>query len=108
MIFWMNLAPGFWANGVDNIRDFLVKSNRITLQGRIDMIKCPTLLTVAENDRVNTIGDVESFFNKLHCSKNLVKFYANRGAGDHCEMNNRSLVNRKISDWTDSAVNFKQ
>lgn len=105
---WRIVQRGFWANGVDNIRDFLVKSNRFTLQGRIDMIKCPTLLTAAENDRVNTIGDIESFFNTLQCSKDLIKFYANRGAGDHCEMNNRSLVNRKILDWTDSAINFKQ
>ena len=105
---WKIVQRGFWANGVDNIRDFLVKSNTFTLEGRVNMIKCATLLTAAENDRVNTIGDIESFFNKLQCPKDLIKFYANRGAGDHCEMNNRSLVNRKILDWVDSVINSRQ
>ncbi len=101
---WTIIQRGFWANGVDNLRDFLVRSNKFTLDGRIDMINCPTLITASENDRVNTFEEIENFFDTLQCPKTLIKFYANRGAGDHCEMNNRSLLNREVLDWIDSVI----
>lgn len=104
---WTVVQRGFWANGVDNLRDFLIKSNTFTLDGRIDMIQCPTLLTASEHDRVNTFEEIETFFSQLQCPKHLIKFYADRGAGDHCEMKNRSLVNRKILDWIDSVIHFR-
>ncbi len=101
---WSIIQRGFWVNGVDNLRDFLVKSYACTLDGRIDKIKCPTLLTASEHDRLNTIESVEAFFNQLQCPKQLLKFYADRGAADHCEMNNRSLVNRRVLDWLDTLL----
>lgn len=105
---WSIVQRGFWANGVDNPKDFLIKSNTFTLDGRIEMIKCPTLLTASENDKVNTFEEVETFFSKLQCPKQLIKFYADRGASDHCEMNNRSLLNRKVLDWIDAVISNKK
>jgi hypothetical protein len=62
-------------------------------------IQCPTLLTQAENDSLGSFA--ESFFKALKCPKMLVRFSAAEGAGNHCEMQNRSLVNRKSLDWLD-------
>jgi hypothetical protein len=34
----------------------------------------------------------------------LIKFTAAEGAGDHCEMMNRSLVNRAVLEWLDEIL----
>jgi hypothetical protein len=53
----LNFAParalgqrGFWANGKAGLRDFLAEAERYTMKGRAEAIRCPTLLTAAEND----------------------------------------------------------
>jgi hypothetical protein len=43
-------------------------------------------------------------YDKLTCEKQFLAFPASRGAGDHCEMTNRSLLNRKVFDWLDSIL----
>jgi hypothetical protein len=40
-------------------------------------------------------------YDKLTCRKSLINFSAAEGAGEHCEMLNRSLVNRRVFDWLD-------
>jgi hypothetical protein len=37
----------------------------------------------------------------LTCPKELMRFASAEGAGDHCEMMNRSLLNRRVLDWLD-------
>jgi hypothetical protein len=76
-----------------------VKIEDFTLEGRAGLIRCPTLLTAAENDPLS--GDAERIFAELTCAKALLKFKAVEGAGDHCEMMNRSLLNRRALDWLD-------
>ena len=38
-------------------------------------------------------------FAELGCPKTLLRFTAAEGAGDHCEMANRSLANLRMLDW---------
>jgi hypothetical protein len=54
---------------------------------------------VAENDSLGAFA--QSFFEALRCPKTLVRFSAAEGAGDHCERQNRSLLNRRVLDWLD-------
>jgi hypothetical protein len=35
----------------------------------------------------------------LRCPTRLIEFTDSEGAGDHCEMMNRSLLNRRALDW---------
>ena len=37
----------------------------------------------------------------LRCPKTLLRFTAAEGADGHCEMKNRSLLNRRVLDWLD-------
>jgi hypothetical protein len=60
------------------------------------------LLTAADNDAL-TKG-AQTLFDALRCKKNLVGFTAREGAGDHCEMMNRSPVNRVALDWLDEVL----
>ena len=63
---------------------------------------CPTLLTFAKNDPL--AAGAQAFFDALRCPKDLIRFSAAEGAGGHCEMFNRSLLNRKVLDWLDTVV----
>jgi pimeloyl-ACP methyl ester carboxylesterase len=69
------------------------------LDSRIDLIQCPTLLTMAEHDSLSE--SAAEVYQALRCPKTLIRFTAVEGAGDHCEMQNRSLLNRRVLDWLD-------
>jgi predicted alpha/beta-fold hydrolase len=90
---------GFWVHGVDNLRDYMRAAAQFTLDNGVEMIACPTLLTAAENDPL--AAGAESLFARLQCPKGLIRFRADEGAGGHCEMQNRSLLNRRVLDWLD-------
>jgi hypothetical protein len=40
----------------------------------------------------------------LPCPKTLIQFRAAEGAGDHCEMGNRSLLDQRVFDWLDETL----
>jgi pimeloyl-ACP methyl ester carboxylesterase len=85
-----------------DLRDYLRLIEGFTLEGRIEQIACPVLLTQAENDGL--AGDTQRVFDALRCPKQIVRFMAAEGAGDHCEMQNRSLLNRRVFDWLDTVM----
>lgn len=103
---WSIGQRGFWANGVADLRGFIEKSLMFTLQDRIDAIRCPTLLTAAENDPL--AAATEGFYEALTCPKSLLRFTAAEGAGGHCEMANRSLLNQRVLDWLDDVFARQQ
>jgi pimeloyl-ACP methyl ester carboxylesterase len=99
---WKIAQRGFWANGKATLRDYLAEVERYTMKGCAEAIRCPTLLTEAENDPL--AKGAQTFFDALKCQKKLVRFKAAEGAGDHCEMMNRSAVNRVALDWLDEVL----
>ena len=99
---WMVVQRGFWANGVGNLRDYLASVETYTLEGRAELIRCPTLLTCAERDPL--AAGVAAMLDALRCPKQMIRFTAAEGAGDHCEMMNRSLLNRRVLDWLDDVL----
>jgi pimeloyl-ACP methyl ester carboxylesterase len=96
---WKVVQRGFWVHGVDNLRDYLRSAEQFTMDERAELIRCPTLVTMAENDSLS--AKAPSFLEALTCPKTLLRFSAIEGAGDHCEMQNRSLLNRRTLDWLD-------
>jgi pimeloyl-ACP methyl ester carboxylesterase len=88
--------------GVDSLRDYLRCVEAFTMDGRAELIRCPTLITHAENDPL--ASGAPAFFDALRCRKDLIRFTSAEGAGDHCEMMNRSLLNRKVLDWLDTVL----
>jgi alpha-beta hydrolase superfamily lysophospholipase len=96
---WKVVQRGFWVHGVDNLRDYLASAELFTMKGRAELIRCPTLLTQAEGDILAM--DTGKFFDALRCPKALMRFTAAEGADGHCEMQNRSLLNRRAIDWLD-------
>jgi len=102
---WRIVQRGYMVHGVDSLSDYLRAAMEFTLEGRVQDIRCPTLLTMAEND-VNSVG-APAFYDALVCPKQLLRFTAGEGAGDHCEMLNRTLVNRRIYDWLDDTLSAR-
>jgi alpha-beta hydrolase superfamily lysophospholipase len=96
---WKIVKRGFWVHGVADLRSYLRSAEQFTMDGRSELIRCPTLLTMAENDSLG--ARAPSFYEALQCPKTLLRFTAAEGAGDHCEMQNRSLLNRRTLDWLD-------
>ncbi|TDH61114.1 alpha/beta fold hydrolase [Dankookia rubra] len=96
---WKVVQRGFWVHGVDTLRDYLASAERFTMQGRAALIRCPTLITQAEDDAL--AAGAGAFLEALRCPKTLLRFTAAEGAGGHCEMQNRSLLNRRVLDWLD-------
>ncbi|MGD8166110.1 alpha/beta hydrolase family protein [Herbiconiux sp. P16] len=96
---WSIEQRGFWANGVTDLRGLIAATSRFTLRDRVAELRCPVLLTRAENDPLAAaVGD----FAAALPSATVIDFSAAEGAGTHCEMMNRSLVNRRALDWLDT------
>src|SRR5690606_31775428 len=96
---WSIVQRGYWVHGTPSLREYMRAIDAYTLEGRIESIRCPTLLTAAEHDPLT--ATTASFFEALQCPKAMLRFTAAEGAGDHCEMRNRSLVNHRALDWLD-------
>lgn len=95
---WSIEQRGFWANGVTDLRGLITRTMQFTLRDRVGRIQCPVLLTRAENDPLAAaVGD----FAAALPNATVIDFTAAEGAGSHCEMMNRSLVNRRALDWLD-------
>lgn len=99
---WQIIQRGFWANGVTDLRSYFRELSRFTLKDRVGDIRCPTLLTSAENDPLAL--HTKAFYDALRCPKALLEFTAADGAGEHCEMGNRSLLNQRVLDWLDDVL----
>jgi pimeloyl-ACP methyl ester carboxylesterase len=99
---WLIIQRGFWVHGVDSLEGYLRSLEAFTMEGRAELIRCPTLLTFAENDGLGATAQAR--FEALRFPKKLIRFTAAEGAGEHCEMHNRSLVNRRTLDWLDETL----
>ncbi len=99
---WGIYKRGFWVNGADDLGTWLKAIAPFTMEGRYENITCPTLVTYADRDPIGQ--GAPAFYEQLKCEKSLVKFSAAQGAGEHCEILNRSLFNRVAFDWLDSVL----
>lgn len=99
---WTFMQRGFWVHGVADLRGYLAAAQQFTMEGRAGMIQCPTLLTMAENDPLT--ASTQTLFDQMTCPKAIIRFTAADGAGDHCEIGNRSLLNRRTFDWLEETL----
>ncbi len=102
---WSVMQRGYWVHGVANLRDYLRSVERFTLQDRAELIQCPTLITAAGNDSLSS--SAPRLFDALQCPKTLLRFEAFEGAGEHCELRNRTLLNLRTLDWLDDVMSFR-
>ena len=86
-------------HGTDTLAGYLRAIAPFDLDGGLNRIGCPTALTVAEDDPL--AHTAEQLYDALPGAKALLRFGTAEGAGDHCEMRNRSLLDQRVFDWLD-------
>jgi predicted alpha/beta-fold hydrolase len=96
---WSIVQRAFWVHGSDSLADYLRVAKDYELSSVVDRIRCPTLVTQAENDPVSRFAG--RLYDALTCPKELLRFTEAEGAGDHCEAMARSLFHQKCFDWLD-------
>lgn len=99
---WRVIKRGYWVHGVDDFQGYLRAVTPFTLTGHAENIRCPLLGTTTEGDPLSAgAGD---FIAKLSCPTTLLEFTAAEGAGGHCEIQNRWLLNTRVLDWLDETL----
>jgi alpha-beta hydrolase superfamily lysophospholipase len=96
---WTFVQRGLWVHGVDTLMDYLRVCVAFRLSDRLGAIRCPTLVTMAENDPVAAFAG--RLYDALTCPKAFVRFTGAEGAGDHCEALARSVYFQRAYDWLD-------
>ncbi len=96
------LRRGQLVHGVDDPLDYLRSLRDFTLQGRAGSIRCPTLVCHAEGDDISE--SAPRVYAELTCEKELLRFTAAEGAGDHCEAGARTLYHARTFAWLDGIL----
>ncbi len=101
---WKLLQRGLWVNGQPTLFDYLRSMLDYELSPVAQRIRCPVLVTCAENDPLAANAG------RLHDAvgarrKSLVRFTKEEGAGGHCESTARRLYHQRVFDWLDETLN---
>jgi pimeloyl-ACP methyl ester carboxylesterase len=96
---WAVEQRGFWVHEVSSLAEYLRAVAPFDVTGRIASITCPTAITAAEADPL--ARSAEQIYDALPGDKVLLRFASSEGAGDHCEMGNRSVLDQRVFDWLD-------
>lgn len=75
------LAPRMATMGARTVGDFLRMQAGYTLEGRANLIRCPTLVVDCEGDFAS---QSDMLYAALACRKTMAKLSAESGAGGHC------------------------
>lgn len=91
----------FWAFGARDMDDFLTKSDGMNLNGHMDHIKVPFLVTHGAKDRQISVDYADDLYSQLVNSprREKVIFTAREGGVEHVGADNMSYGRDLISDW---------
>ena len=90
-----------WAFGAKDMSDFLAKASEMNLNGHLDRIRVPFLVTHGANDRQIPLAYAHQTFEQLtNCPKRELKiFTAREGGVEHVGADNMSFGREYIADW---------
>lgn len=94
-------AHVFWAFGASDMEDFLQKSEGMNLNGHMDRIKVPFLVTHGEADRQINVSYAHQAYDQLANSprRELKIFTPREGGVEHVGADNMSYARDYIADW---------
>ena len=96
------LRRGLYVHGAANIEEYLRLAVEYSLAGRAERIRCPTLVSYAEDDDI--AASARKIYDALTCEKEFLSFHRNEGAGEHCEAGARLLFHQRAFDWLDQRL----
>ena len=101
-----NPVPHYWKHvqwvfGAADMDDFLAKAEHMHLNGVLDRIRVPFLVTHGENDRQIPLKYAHQTFEQLtNCpKKDLFIFDASTGGVEHSSLDNPHNAGNQIADW---------
>ena len=101
-----NPVPHYWAHvmwafGADDMDEFLEKSQGMNLNGHMDRIKVPFLVTHGAQDRQISVSYADDLYGQLVNSprREKVIFTAREGGVEHVGADNMSYGRDCIADW---------
>ena len=101
-----NPVPHYWKHvqwvfGARDMDDFLAKAEHMHLNGVLDRIRVPFLVTHGENDRQIPLKYAHETFDQLVNSpkKDLFIFDATTGGVEHSSLDNPNNAGNQIADW---------
>lgn len=101
-----NPVPHYWAHvhwafGAKDQEDFLEKSSTMNLNGHMDRIKVPFLVTHGANDRQISVDYAHDLYDQLVNSprREKVIFTAREGGVEHVGADNMAYGRDLLSDW---------
>lgn len=101
-----NPVPHYWKHvqwvfGARDMDDFLAKAERMHLNGVLDRIRVPFLVTHGEHDRQIPLKYAHQTYEQLVNSprRELVIFDERTGGVEHCSLDNPLNAGEVIADW---------
>jgi dienelactone hydrolase len=101
-----NPVPHYWAHvhwafGAKDMADFLARAAAMNLNGHLDRIRVPFLVTHGEKDRQIPLVNAQQTFDQLVNSprRELKIFTAREGGVEHVGADNMSFGREYIADW---------
>ena len=96
--YWKHVA---WVFGAKDTDEFLVRAQGMNLNGHLDRIKVPFLVTHGANDRQIPVRYAHDTYDQLtNCPSRELKIFTSREGGvEHVGADNMSFGRDYISDW---------
>lgn len=101
-----NPVPHYWKHvqwvfGARDMDDFFTKAEHMHLNGVLERIRVPFLVTHGENDRQIPLKYAHQTFEQLvNCpQKDLIVFTAREGGVEHSSLDNPNNAGNLIADW---------
>jgi dienelactone hydrolase len=106
-----NPVPHYWKHvqwvfGAQDMDDFFAKAEHMHLNGVLDRIRVPFLVTHGENDRQIPLKYAHQTYEQLVNSpkKDLMIFTAREGGVEHSSLDNPLNAGNQIADWLAKAL----
>lgn len=88
--------------GATSVGDFLRMQPDYTLDGRVQDIRCPVLVTEGEGDFAS---QSRRLFDELTTTTKEIRFFLDAdGAGGHCEGVGATVFEEAVFDWLDDVL----
>jgi len=97
------IEHGLFTFHARSIWDLIAATDSWSLEGVADRIQCPTLVCEAERDHFFT-GQPKMLYDALTCPKTFLRFTAEEGAGDHCQLGALLLYHYRVFEWLDGTM----
>ena len=99
---WL-FTQGAWSFGVNDFFSFATESQKMTMNGIAERIRCPCLVMDAEGDMFFK-GQPQKIYDALQAPKQLAKFTAQDGAENHCQSGALAYKDEVVFNWLDETL----